>query len=162
MKTQVALVGAFFALVLPWAALADGVPLITPGSNNAPVRALSPGFVKQHPIKLNPGAFGSNVLTVVVDGTEYRFVGSTQPDLGGSPKSKSWIGEAPVDGQAEKARLTLTKVEKSGMLVGTLTIPPSRGFDFTSNNPDALAEFKPVERSEPPARGYVESPRVLK
>ena len=60
-------------------ALADGVPLITPGqaiaADNPALQSWRgrPDYVKAHGVTVNRGAFGANVLTVTIDGTEHRF-----------------------------------------------------------------------------------------
>jgi hypothetical protein len=142
------LIAAVCAVFVSSAALADGVPLLTAGPGIAasdPARQAAPakarGFVKLHSVKLNPSAFGSNVLTVAIEGKEYRFGGAmmTQTD----PKIVSWRGTAPVAGSSEPAVITLSRHVKSGQVAALISVPPDRNFQFSSTWPGAMFESKP-------------------
>jgi hypothetical protein len=110
--------------VVAGAALADGVPLITAGpplaANDAARRM---DAVALHPIVLNKQAFGANVLTVMIEGKEYRFVGSMMPLRPPLPKAVTqkqpetlgWSGREP-DGST----LVLTKNVETGGMLGTI------------------------------------------
>lgn len=111
------------------AVLADGVPLFIPAP--MPTAAVAgkmevtkhTNFVKLHPLTLNKNAFGSNVLTVTMDGKEYRFVGgpmAVQP--GRADGFVSWAGKAPGGGR-------LSMVAHGGLAQQiTLDLPPARQF----------------------------------
>lgn len=129
---------------------ADGVPLITPGPAlpaSNPVQELwkkQPQFVKLHPIVLNQAAFGANVVTVVIDGKELRFVGSMLPP----PALVMWRGyergrARPVP---EPAFITLQK-HNNGVIDGDVFLPPNRRLDIAT--PPSLASSVLIETIQP-------------
>jgi hypothetical protein len=140
---------------------ADGVPLITPGPaiQASPVLtelAKRPEFVKLHPIALNKGAFGANVLTVVIEGTEYRFVGAVVPKKEAPkgmtpPRVQSWVGREPGG-----AVLIITKNESGGAVSGGIEMPPARRFEITS--PRGVAVLVETDRNAPSRLGYYTPP----
>ena len=123
---------------------ANAVPLITPGpalpANNPFEQSLkkgNPSFVKVHSIVLNNAAFGADAVTAVIDGKEYRFVGSMWP-----PHMQFWRGfarEANLACQSQ-AFMTLRK-DTNGVVGGSVHLPPNRRLDIstTQSSPPSLA-----------------------
>jgi hypothetical protein len=127
---------------------ADGVLLITPGP---PIKALSPmqaeqaklpAFVKYHPVVINKDALTANVVTVMIDGKEYRFVGSLGPTVPGNPPyadkaaprqpdQRSWSGRMGKAGDPDYGQL-FAILSSDGEVTGSISLPPARGFSFTS------------------------------
>jgi hypothetical protein len=114
------------------AAFADGVPIIIPApalKAGDPALQLPrpPGFVKLHPVIFAGGSFGANVLTVTIEGKEYRFVGAMMPTVKAKasapkqPKFASWNGKEPGGGT-----LGITKDLDTGNIDMIVQLPPSR------------------------------------
>lgn len=166
-----ALLGAF----ITGAALADGVPLITAGTGRVPTSPSQkdvPGFVKFHPIVLNKTAFGANVLTVMVDGKLYRFVGTVTPPSPPGAKVLAleaaeaamaasspgyvrrkfindiygWVG---TTGNVNEQLVMVRNAE--GVVSGTITLPPSRALRFNSNR----ATMQEIDRNAVPPPKWV-------
>lgn len=122
-------------------AVADGVPLITAGPaalTSAPSlqrAAAEPSFVKAHPITFNKNAFGSNVITVTIDGQEHRFAGrmNEKPARATPPKPPA-SGATPLYSQrdfdswtgSESGRfpgtLVVTRETATGIIVGVISL----------------------------------------
>lgn len=118
---------------------ADGVPLITSSGRSLTTAnpelkdlAKKKDFVKIHPVTFNKNAFGANVLTVVIDGKEHRFVGSmlpkepksTDPYLAPQPVIDHWMG---FEGdRVSGANLILTRDAR--FISGSMFLPPHREF----------------------------------
>lgn len=144
MNTTIRALAAGLLALTMGVALADGVPLITAGppimANDAvrqnstlATQSKHPAFVKLHSIELNKAAFGANVLTVMVDGKEYRFVGTMQAPLPPHDPavkrerqpSESWVGREPGGG-------LLVLYKDANGLIGQLELPPARRFQIIS------------------------------
>ena len=79
-------------------AMAEGVPLITPGAEISPslelsIKNESKDTLRVIPIVLNREAFGANVLNVTLDGKIHTFVGQVMPNHGNVQWVKSWGGQ---------------------------------------------------------------------
>ena len=158
MKTIIrhAVIGLF--ALLCGGAFADGVPLITPGpvlkalTQAQAEQAASPAFVKHHPILINKDALMANVITVKIDGKEYRFVGSLGPTIPGNPPAaaapvasgaaaaqkqprqpdlRAWSGRTGTLGKADYGTLVAV-LSSDGAVTGSIHLPPARDFVFTS------------------------------
>lgn len=142
MKLVIRATVASLLAIFMGAALADGVPLISAGpalSSNDSARQLQamkmPNFVRLHPIVLNKSAFGANVLTVVIEGKEYGFVGALMPKWPQPPKGVtekqpqivSWSGKG-----SGRETLVISKDEETGELMGYVFLPPARNFRIVS------------------------------
>ena len=123
-----------FALVCSTAAMADGVPLITPAPAMplAAMRAIQaerPDILRVIHVTLNQAAFGSNVLQVTLDGTVHTFTGSLVPDQKTGQTSHAWRGKEPVvmnkfgpnDLTNRPNDMTLSAFDR-GQLLGTIRI----------------------------------------
>ena len=112
--------------LLSGGAFADGVPLIIAGPGIAasdPVRGAftgAPEVTKIHSIIVNEAAFSANVITAMVDGKEYRFVGRI---VDTRPGYSSWVGRDPG---LDRAVLVLTKSAKGGALLGSIEMTGRR------------------------------------
>jgi len=130
-------------------AFADGVPLITAGppiAANDPVRqhdeTRTPEFVKHHSIILNKAAFGADVVTVTIEGKEYRFAGrlappppplsASQVQLGMKPNEmRTWSGGTGTLGTYEYGTLSMS-MSANGDTFAIIDLPPARRFTFGS------------------------------
>jgi hypothetical protein len=137
--------------------LADAVPLITPGpalpANNAVEQFWkkgNPRFVKLHSIVLNNAAFGADAVSAVIDGKEYRFVGSMSAT---SAIGASWRGyerEANLACQS-RGSITLQKYA-NGAIGGYVFLSPNRRLDIStpqSSPPSFGSSVQLIEALEP-------------
>src|SRR6186713_1890964 len=72
------------ALVTGMAYAQSGVPLTTPAAPDAraEAKAREVGAANVFPVKVNPAALESNIVTVTIEGKEYRFTGRKTPGQG--------------------------------------------------------------------------------
>jgi hypothetical protein len=72
------------ALVAGIAQAQSGVALTTPAATNAQAEAMKkePGTAAVYPVKVNPSALESNVVTMEIEGKTYRFVGKKKSAQG--------------------------------------------------------------------------------
>ena len=119
------------------AALADPVPLFTPGpplSASDPIyqgyESKQPNFVRVQSIVLNPAAYGADIVTVELNGKLDTF--QMRPTTIGGRQSNAWDGEEDDEEYDQPARLFLSKRMKSGEVSGELTayltFPPRTTF----------------------------------
>jgi hypothetical protein len=109
------------ALVCATAAFAQGVPLTSPKTATAAEQAKladlvnAPGVVSVTPVNIEPAALYSTVITIVIDGEKWTFVGrKTTTDSG----VELWTGDA-----GRGATLVLTR--DGGSVSGHITLGAS-------------------------------------
>jgi hypothetical protein len=119
---------------------ANAVPLITPGpalaANDPAVQFWKKSgakLVKLHSIVLNRAAFGADVVTAVIDGKEYRFVGNMVPPPAMFVMWKGYEREANPACPSQGS-ITLHKHE-NGVISGFVSLSPNRV--LTLSTPDS-------------------------
>lgn len=131
-------------------AFADGVPLFTGGTSplrtDHPIwrseQAQTKGFVKYHAINLNKKAITASVLSVVIEGKEYVFVGKPErrtyilpADPASSAPQKppyvmlSWSGRHGTPNDADYGTLSIA-IDPTGGTAGIINLRPNRVFTF--------------------------------